>query len=454
MIDCDASNANYISKTFVREMKAIFLEEYFSKVISVDDKKLTSTAYNALYAIKFSAQENTSSVHIFRAIDMKARVILDLSWLQSVNSVIDWKFKNVIISNNIEVLQSSNYIRQCEKVQQKTYVCFSKDDVTKEMLRCLKLFQAIQMKIFFDLIEYADVFSENEINELSPHKESFDHFIDLLFEKNSSFESIYNLSENELKMLKDYIDKNFVNEFIARSKSSVEASILFIKKKNDELKLCVDYRELNAISIKNKYFISLVINILNRLKRTKIFTKLDIREVYNLIRIKFEDEWKTAFKTRYENFEYRVLSFELTSGFATFQFYIDRALTNCFDKFCICYLNDILIYSNNVREHNDHVKTVLTALRKHRLFVKLEKCSFERDWVNYLRFIINTEDIIMNSAKMKTIMFWSTSKSIKEMQSFLEFCNFYRRFIQKYSEVTLSMTNDTKMIKFLWTKNT
>ena len=449
MIDCDVSNANYISKTFVREMKTISLEEYFSKVISINDKKLASTAYNALYAIKFSAQENTSSIHIFRAIDMKIRVILNLSWLQSMNLIIDWKFKNVIISNNIEVLQSSNYIKQCEKIQQKTYVCFSRNDVTKEMLRCLKLSQAIQMKILFDLIEYANVFNKNEINELSPHKEFFDHFIDLLLEKNSSFESIYNLSENELKMLKDYINKNFANEFIARFKFSIETSILFIKKRNDELRLCVDYRKLNAISIKNKYLISLIINILNRLKRTKIFTKLNIREAYNLIRIKFENEWKTTFKTKYENFEYRVLSFELTSNFVTFQFYIDRALTNCFDKFCICYLNDIFIYSNNVREHNDHVKTVLTALRKHRLFVKLEKCSFERNWMNYLRFIINTEDIVMNSAKMKMIMSWSTSKSIKKMQSFLEFCNFYRRFIQKYSEVTLSMTNDTKMIKFL-----
>ena len=379
MIDCDASNANYISKTFVKEMKAIFLKEYFSKVIFVNDKKLASTAYNALYAIKFSAQKNTSSIHIFRAIDIKTRVILNLSWLQSVNSIIDWKFKKIIISNNIEILQSSNYIKQCEEVQQKTYVCFSKKDVTKKMLKCLKLFQTIQMKIFFDLIEYADVFNENEINKLSSHRESFDHFIDLLFEKNSFFESIYNLLENELKMLKDYINKNLANEFIVRSKFSIEALILFIKKKNNELKLCVNYRELNVISIKNKYFISLIINILNKLKRAKIFTKLDIKEAYNLIKIKFENEWKTTFKTKYENFEYRVLSFELISNFATFQFYIDRILTNYFDKFCICYLNDIFIYSNNVKEHNDHVKTVLTALRKHRLFVKLKKCSFERN---------------------------------------------------------------------------
>ena len=219
----------------------------------------------------------------------------------------------------------------------------------------------------------------------------------------------------ELRILKNYINKNFANEFIVRSKFSADALILFIKKSDEKLKLRVNYRELNVILIKNKYFISLIINILNRLKKIKIFTKLNIRDTYNLKKIKSKDEWKTAFKIRYDNFEYRILSFELISDFAIFQFYIDRILTNSLNRFCICYLNDIFIYFNTVKEHNDHVKTILTALRKHRLFVKLEKCLFERNWVNYLKFIINTKEIVINSAKIETIMSWSTSKFIKEM---------------------------------------
>ena len=354
--------------------------------------------------------------------------------------------------NNIEILQSTNYLRHAEE-ERNPYVCFSKNDITEEMLNFLKLSQEKQLKILFDLKNYIDVFSESEINEFSSHRESFDHFIDFVFEKNSSFDPIYNLSKNELKVLKDYIDKNFANEFIVCFKFSANAFILFIKKNDKKLRLCVNYRELNAISIKTKYFISLIINILNKLKKIKIFTKFDIRNRYNLIKIKSKDEWKTAFKIRYDNFEYRILSFELMSDFATFQFYIDRVLTNCLNKFCICYLNDIFIYSDNVKAHSDHVKTVLIVLQKHRLFVKLKKCSFERNWVDYLKFIINTKNVVMNSAKIETIMSWSTSKFIKEMQLFLKFCNFYRRFVQNYSETVLFLTNKTKLNKFLWTKN-
>ena len=402
MIDYDASNANYISTDFVKEMKALSLEKYFSKIISIDEKELVSATYNFLYVIEFSANENISSIHIFRAINMKTRVILDLSWLQSINSMIDWKIKIVKISNNIEVLQSAEYLSQCEE-NQKSYVCFSKIEISEQMLKYLKLF-LISVKISHEFQKYKNVFNETEVNELSSYRNLLNHSIDLLSDKVSFFESIYNLSKNELTMLKFYIDQNFVNDFIVRSKYSTNVFILFIKKRDEKLRLCVDYRDLNVIFIKDKYFISLVTDILKRLKKVKIFTKLNIREIYNFIRIKIDDEWKTTFKTKYDNFEYRVLSFELITESVIFQFYIDRALTDCFDKFCICYLNDILIYSDNVSDHNNHVKIILKTLREHKLFVKSKKCSFNRNWVEYLKFIINTKSIIMNSVKTKTIL--------------------------------------------------
>ena len=451
MINCDATNANYISTDFVKEMRVLFLKKYFSKIVSIDEKKLISATYNFLYVIEFSTNENTSSIHIFRAINMKTRVILNLSWLQSINSMIDWKIKIVTISNNIEVLQSTEYLTQCEE-NQKSYVCFSKIEISEQMLKYLKL-SLISVKISHEFQEYKNVFNEIEINELSSHRNLLNHSIDLFFDKVSFFESIYNLSENELTMLKFYINQNFVNKFIVRFKFSTNALILFIKKRDEKLKLCVDYRDLNVIFIKNKYFISLVTNILKRLKKIKIFTKLNIRKIYNFIRIKANDEWKTAFRTKYDNFEYKILSFELITESVTFQFYIDRALTDCLNKFCICYLNDILIYSDNVSDHNNHVKKILKTLRKHKLFVKLKKCSFSRNWVEYLKFIINTKSIIMNSAKTETILSWLISKFIKNIQSFLKFCNFYKRFIHEYSEIVLSLINAIKLIKFLWTKN-
>lgn len=223
----------------------------------------------------------------------------------------------------------------------------------------------MSVEISLEFKDHIDVFSESEVNELSSHRKSLDHFIDFFSDKMSFFDLIYNLFENELTLQKIYIDKNLINEFIARFKFSAYVFILFIKKRNEELKQCVNYRKLNVILVRNKYFISLIINILKRLKKVKIFIKLDIRETYNFISIKSKNEWKTVFRTRYENFEYRVLSFELITNSVTFQSYIDRALSR--------------IYSNNVNDHNEHVKTILKTPRKLRLFVKLKKCSFEKN---------------------------------------------------------------------------
>ena len=162
------------------------------------------------------------------------------------------------------------------------------------------------------------MFNEAAENILSSHREQLNHAINLKSNIVSSFGPLYNLSKRELKILKKYIDKNLINEFIVRLKSSAKALILFVKKLDDSLRLCVNYRDLNAIFIKNKYSISLMNEILNRLKYVKRFIKLNLREVYNLIRIKVGDEWKTTFRIRYNSFNYRVMSFKLVNAFATF----------------------------------------------------------------------------------------------------------------------------------------
>ena len=146
------------------------------------------------------------------------------------------------------------------------------------------------------------------------------------------------------------------NDFISRSKLSVEALIIFIKKRNESLKLCVNYKELNAIVVKNKYFISLITNILNKFRKAKVFIKLNFRKVYNLLRIKKKNEWKIVFRMRYETFEYNVFFFEFSNEEVSFQSYIDRALTKFLNKFCICYLNDIFIYSENKKKLEKHVQ--------------------------------------------------------------------------------------------------
>ncbi len=218
----------------------------------------------------------------------------------------------------------------------------------------------LEMKLFSQYFDLAKIFNEKTANILSEH-DSQNLAIDTQ-NVSSSFESFYNLSEKKLKMFKEYLDKHLKNEFIIFSKSTCAASILFIKKKTDDLRLCVDYRELNAIIVKNRYSFSLISETFDRIVDVKYFIKLDIIATYNKLRIKKKDEWKTAFRTRYDMYEYKVLSFDLANASTAFQTYINVALRKYFDVFALAYINDILIFSKILEKHERHVRVVLERL--------------------------------------------------------------------------------------------
>ena len=204
--------------------------------------------------------------------------------------------------------------------------------------------------------DFADVFSESNAYILPEHGEH-DHAIDLIDEtKAPPYGPIYNLSESELAVLRAYIDLHLKTGFIRPSKSPAGAPILFAKKPDGGLRLCVDYRGLNNLTIKNRYPLPLVGESLDRLGRAQKFSKIDLTWAYNRVRIKRGDEWKTAFRTRYGHYEYCVLPFGLSNAPATFQAYINSILAENLDVFVIVYLDDILIYSENPRDHVNHVR--------------------------------------------------------------------------------------------------
>lgn len=161
--------------------------------------------------------------------------------------------------------------------------------------------------------DYLDVFSKTEADKLPPHR-PFDHHITLQDGKTPPFGPIYSLSEKELGVLREYLDENLTKGFVVPSESPAAAPILFVKKKDGSLRLCVDYRGLNKITVKNRYPLPLIPELLDRLRKAKIFTKIDLRGAYNLLRIAEGDEWKTAFRTRYGLFEYKVMPFGLTNA--------------------------------------------------------------------------------------------------------------------------------------------
>ena len=252
--------------------------------------------------------------------------------------------------------------------------------------------------------DFADVFSPDLASELPEHTGINNHAIELVEGQQPPYGPIYSLEVVELETLKAYIETNLANGFIRPSKSPAGAPILFDRKSDGFLQLCVDYRGLNNLTIKNRYPLPLIGESLDRLGRAKQFTQLDLTSAYHRMRIREGDEWKTAFRTRYGHFEYQVMPFGLTNAPASFQGYINKIFAEKFDIFVIVYLDDIFIYTND--DGNGHVlavQWVLEQLRKFSLFANLKKCQFYQEEVWFLGYLVSSKGIRMEDKKIKAV---------------------------------------------------
>ena len=290
------------------------------------------------------------------------------------------------------------------------------------------------------LVEFLDVASAEAAAIPAKHSAS-DHRIDLEEGKTPPFGPIYPLAEKELEILRDYLESSTIQGWIRSSTSEAGAPIFFVPKKGGKLRLCVDYRGLNAISRKDRTPIPLIHEILDRLSSAKIFTKLDLKDAYHRIRIREGDEWKTAFRTRYGHFEYLVMPFGLANAPATWQAHIEKVLKGLVDVTCIVYLDDILIFSENPEDHEKHVREVLERLRKAKLYINLDKCDFYQDTVGYLGFVVGPDGVKMEEERVAAITYWPTLVSVKDIQVFLGFTGFYRRFIKNYAKIAAPLTD-------------
>jgi len=300
--------------------------------------------------------------------------------------------------------------------------------------------------------EFADVFSEKEAYNLPPHRE-FDLRIETIEGQEPPLGHVYSISEKELGALREFIDKNLKSGFIYPSRSSHGAPILFARKKDGSLRLCVDYRGLNKITKKDRYPLPLIADLLDAPGKARIYTKLDLRHAYHLLRIAEGDEPKTAFRTRYGSYEFRVVPEGLTNAPAAFQRFLNNLFADLLDVYVIVYLDDILIYSDDKGKHTEHVREVLRRLRKAGLYCKLPKCEFGVTTTEYLGFILSPDGFRMSPAKVSAILDWPAPRKVKDIQSFLGFCNFYRRFIWNYSAITIPLTRLTRSnIRWEWSE--
>ena len=198
------------------------------------------------------------------------------------------------------------------------------------------------------------------------------------------------------------------------------------------------------ITCKDRYPLPLVSDLLDAPRKARIYTKIDLRHAYNLVRIAPGDEWKTAFRTCYGSFEWLVMPFGLSNAPAAFQRFVNEVFADLLDVCVVVYLDDILIYSDNPDEHRAHVREVLRRLRRHHLYARADKCEFHAESVEYLGYILSREGLTMAESKIKAILDWPEPRKVRDIQSFLGFANFYRRFIHNYSEIVLPLTRLTR----------
>ncbi|KAI2650806.1 Transposon Tf2-6 polyprotein [Labeo rohita] len=291
-------------------------------------------------------------------------------------------------------------------------------------------------------VEYQDLlvaFSTVKATELPPHRPG-DCAIDSTPGAAPPRGRVFPLSQPESLAMEEYIKEELAKGFIRPSTSPFSAGFFFVKKKDGGLRPCIDYRSLNEVTIKYWYPLSLVPPALEQLRSARYYTKLDLRSAYNLIRIREGDEWKTAFSTTSGHYEYRVMPFGLVNSPSYFQAFINDVFRDMLNRWVIAYMDDILVYSNSYSEHVQHVRSVLQRLIQYKLYAKEEKCQFHQEKVAFLGYVISPEGVAMDEAKVRAVQNWPQPRTLKELQRFLGFSNFYRRFIRNFSTVAAPLT--------------
>ena len=386
---------------------------------------------------------------------LSSSIILGLPWFQRNCPVIDWNSKSInfpcpvpdspcldplaisliLPSNNSDIKLLSSAQWQSSVLSDPDYSIFEVHvaPITETWKSETVLPPEFQ--------KYSDVFNEEDANLLPQHR-PYDIGIELEENTTPPFGPLYSLTEEESRVLKKYIDDMLSKGFIRPSSSSAGAPVLFAKKPKADgsLRLCIDYRGLNQITKKNRYPVPLIPELIDRLRSAAIYSKIDLKGAYNLVRVKEGDEWKTAFRTRFGHYEYLVMPFGLTNAPAVFQHLMNDVFRQYLDQFVVIYLDDILIFSNSMEEHTEHVLKVLKLLQENALYASLQKSSFYVTHVTFLGFVISPIGISMDPFKVKAITEWKSPKNLKELQSFLGFANFYRRFIPQFAQIAIPLT--------------
>ncbi len=303
-----------------------------------------------------------------------------------------------------------------------------------------------------EYLKYRKIFSETASHRLPKHQ-PWDHAIELKPGAELKDCGLYRMPPDEREGLKNTIKDLLSRGLIRESKAPQASPVFFVEKKDGTKRFVQDYRNLNAITIKNAYPLPLIPDLIDKLQGARYFTKFDVRWGYNNIRIRAGDEWKAAFKTPFGLYEPLVMFFGLCNSPATFQSFMNMAFKDLIDSnHVVVYMDDILIFTDTLEELRILTHQVLQKIDEYDLFLKPEKCFFAQTTIEYLGLVISAGRVSMDPAKVTGITNWPNPRTLKQLQAFLGFCNFYRRFILDYSRLARPLFNLTrKDVPFTWT---
>ncbi|KAL0556806.1 hypothetical protein IC582_005323 [Cucumis melo] len=290
--------------------------------------------------------------------------------------------------------------------------------------------------------DYPDVFPE-ELPGLPPHRE-VEFAIELEPGTVPISRAPYRMAPAELKELKVQLQELLDKGFIRPSVSPWGAPVLFVKKKDGSMRLCIDYRELNKVTVKNRYPLPRIDDLFDQLQGATVFSKIDLQSGYHQLMIKDEDVPKTAFRSRYGHYEFIVMSFGLTNAPAMFMDLMNRVFREFLDTFVIVFIDDILIYSKTEAEHEKHLRMVLQTLRDNKLYAKFSKCEFWLKQVSFLGHVVSKAGVSVDPAKIEAVTGWTRPSTVSEVRSFLGLAGYYRRFVENFSRIATPLTQLTR----------
>jgi Reverse transcriptase (RNA-dependent DNA polymerase) len=317
----------------------------------------------------------------------------------------------------------------------------------------LDLHQELLSSTIALLQEFSDVFPEEMPKGLPPLR-GIEHQIDFIPGSTIPNRPAYRSNPEETRELQRQVEELLEKGYIRESMSPCAVPVLLVPKKDGSWRMCVDCRAVNKITVKYRYPIPRLDDMLDELHGSTIFSKIDLRSGYHQIRMKEGDEWKTAFKTKLGLYEWLVMPFGLSNAPSTFMRLMNHVLRDFIGKFVVVYFDDILVYSIGLDEHVQHLRQVLIVLREEKLYANLKKCSFCMNEIIFLGYVVSANGIMVDKEKVKAIREWPTPKNANEIRSFHGLASFYRRFVKDFSTIASPLNELVKKnIVFKWVMN-